>query len=266
MSWRPYASHPSVRWGQCVAVAIVCLLGFVSVSLAASEHDDHSSWRPGRYIVWASAKDPVCGVTRDLVNTLPDQDVVRAASSGAKPFLEWSVGPRIGMKGNALQPPYFPLSHLVAGKGSRAQLFFVRYSGTIASTPTDALFVRHSLPVTPDDARKGIGHPDFSTYQDDAIARAQRLHGKMWSDWYISGQVLISAFGKDGWPYFLATHTVHDVSKSTRILVFTFDENGRREDVCMLRRICGCSITCQKSLTTERERHLLLPSALYCKG
>jgi hypothetical protein len=245
-------------------LAILLLLGSIQVRAA-----DPSLRRPGHYVVWASVDKQVCQSAVDLVNGLPHQDVARASDAKMSGFLQWQSGPRIEDEpypwgGRS----YFALDHLVLGAdGGSTKKYILRWTGMLSNAPTQSVYALDSLPSTREEVKSIITSqpPTFGDTSSQRIVELQRTRGDAWQDWYIGGQVLVSAYGVDP-TIFFASHTAHDLTKSTSMLVFTIDPNGVREEKCMLRRICGCAKICRAPSFRQREEAELIPSARFCQG
>jgi hypothetical protein len=150
------------------------------------------------------------------------------------------------------------------GKGDKKHA--LRWTTMIASAETQKLFLVDAVPTTLAEMRRVLSqHAAFSSYGNYYMRQLQGVHGERWQDWYVGGQVLVSAFG-EGQPLFFASATVHDKSSSHSMLVFSIDREGHRKDVCVLRRICDCADICSRPLYDERERAELIPSPKYCPG
>lgn len=244
-------------------VAVTLLIGACSTQ---SEPVQRGERRPGQYVTWASADKARCEAATGLVNRLPNEDIAKASMSHIPGFPRWQPEPRIDQELSAGGSPYiYRLDYLYLDPdGTGVEKFIMRWTGSLSNLDTQSLYVLSALPRTREEVREIISRPPaFTASSTDYISQLRRMHGDAWKDWFIRDQVLVSAYGERQ-PMFFASETVHDKRVSTRTIVFMLDHKGNRQDICMLRRVCGCYESCTAPFNTTRERSELIPTASFC--
>lgn len=227
---------PALRTVTVLSAAFVLSV----TTQAASAHDRV----PRDYVVWRSADAGLCEAINTRINKLPDQDISRASQSGAAGFLKWSGQPtyidRLSAEG---AKSFFPVTTTtVVLESASLPSRILRYSGMVAGTPTDALYVLPPGAKLPKDGNElrdllGAKRPDFSSYEDGEMQRLQETHGKDWKQWDLHGQVTVHGLEIRRQPYFLAEEVSPSPDYASSILVFSLNTEGVQRDLCILRRV-----------------------------
>lgn len=245
--------------------ALYWFLGGLPGFVHSAASDDQ---RPGHFVIWksASSAQTTCEAAKDAVNGLPRQDLSSAANAGGARFLKWQAG-RVYPDGR-----YFvPITTTIAYLGiPHVPHHVLRYSGSIAGTPSDDLYVIPAGMDIPADTDALLGllrsrRPDYASSNDNSIRRLQEAHGQDWQQWDVSGQVTVAALNSTKPTTFMAEQVRASPHDSTRLLVFTLSPQGRQEDICVLRRVCECGVKrCAAALSLE-ERPKLMPAEKSCR-
>ncbi len=268
-------SSEKVRPLEKIAAVVCCLLILFQWQFAVAAKIADTERRPSNYVVWASADQSICEYVAKVVNAQPRQRAVEASERDTPGFAHWISGPVFKSEISGL-PYYYPLTHIRADlDGIGSPKYVLRVRGPINRVETDSLYVTEFLPATTAEFESLIRsrRSDFSASDDGRIARLRKLYGAEWESWYPDEQSLVTALPNQSRPYFLAESSYkilgfssdqleHD---STKILVFTLDNDGARKDVCMLRRVCGChDRSCIESIP-KKDRPKLTPSKKLCE-
>jgi hypothetical protein len=225
-------------------VAAIFLLG-TACQFSEPRAAQDSDRIPGQYIVSRAQEPALCEAAKSLVNKLPRQDLGAASSKGTSRVLRWNTEPRYEEPGSQA---FFPVTHLsIKLDGNELPSPVLRYSGMLAGTPSDALYVLPPGAPLPKDGLEvqkllRSTAPAYASYAGDTIARLRQLYGENWESWYLAGQVAVAAIEIDNRTYFAAQQVGFSRRNNpSSILVFSLDAKGEQRDVCMLRRICPCN-------------------------
>jgi hypothetical protein len=213
--------------------------------------------KPGHYAIWASSDSQRCKTAVDVVNGIPLQNLERAAYIDKRPgFLQWKALPALDL---GLSISYIAIA--LPDGTPKYVLLWSTYE--VSRVGGDVLYLVDTLPKNREDMRQVFARHEAFNLDRDPIGRLQRDHGVEWQNWYLSTKVYVVAF--DGRPptFFASEPVMRD--STARLLVFEFDDEGQRKDLCMLRRICSCAPACGKPFTEEREKAQLIPSAQFCR-
>lgn len=251
----------SARRGLNAVLACVVLATLPHVGQSQEPRDEDK--RPLQYRVWVSAERSSCVAVRDLVNNLPNQNVSRASNAGHPAFVRWSGNAayvdRVDSAGTKLFFPITTATVVLSPNGTSSPI--LRYSGSLAGAQNDSLYVLDpgtALPTDGEQLRNVLRAKQPSYSSGESIQRLREVHGNAWREWDVSGQVTISAIEIRNRTYFVAE------SASWRILVFSLTPEGRRQDICVLRRVCPCDSDACAARLSPRDKQRLTPDRKYC--
>jgi hypothetical protein len=240
---------------------LLLALAFPTSGIAAATPHVDDERRPGSYTIWASKDQGVCEHIKTALNRLPNKDLLQATLKHRANLLTWQP------EQIAEEPPsrhWVLVSSLItrlAGSDRPARL--LRWSASLGGVETDQVWVlkqEETIPTNFQEFRALIQArpPDFEgTNGRGNIEAVKRKHGDEWSRWVADTHVSVLAMTVHGRVYFLAQSTPPPPrwpGALSKILVFQLDSDGGQQDVCALRRICGCGDrSCIKHLASESE-------------
>lgn len=252
--------------------ALVALSGLLlfTTQIFADRSTSRSELWPGTYVIWATADDATCKYVKKTVNALPGQRVSDASERGTPGVEAWVPGPvMIERQYPGQSPYYYPVTHLKLDlDGSGSATYVLRFTRQVNQVNTDSIYVVERVPTSIEEMENAINarEPSFAPTSRGEIVRAQALYGKKWEQWALTEQSVVTVLpGEQLRSYFLAETSYQSDKRSSRILVFVLDKTGARTDICMLRRVCNCTSSCEQSLNPI-DRPRLRPSRRFCKN